>query len=174
MGFIPSEAFRLGMARGPPTTERDWHRREAAALFNRVWRLLETKGRTPAQDDEMIHAAHASRYHWGVVGKPVQIAIGEWQVSHVYAVLKRPEPAAYHARRCLAVCRENRIGDFPLAFAYEALARSAAVAGRPRDRDRFARLAATAAEHIQDAEDRALLLSDLKSIPRTRRRKPSR
>lgn len=174
MDFIPSDVFRPGMARGTPTTERDWHRRQAATLFNRVWRLLETKRRTPAQDDEMIHAAHASRYHWGVVGKPVQIAIGEWQVSHVYAVLKRPEPAAYHARRCLAVCRENRIGDFPRAFAYEALARSAAVAGRTRDRDRFARQAAAAAEHIQDAEDRALLLADLRSIPPRRRKSTSR
>ncbi len=154
------------MVRGSPATEREWHRKEAAALFNRVWRLIETKRRTPAQDDEMIHAAHASRYHWGVVGKPVQLAIGEWQVSHVYAVLKRPEPASYHARRCLALCREHGIGDFPLAFAYEALARSAAIAGRSRDRDRFLRQAQTAAGRIRDSEDRALLLSDLRSIPR--------
>lgn len=154
-------------------TEREWHRKQAASLFNHVWRLLETKRRTQAQDDEMIHAAHASRYHWGVAGKPVQVAIGEWQVSHVYAVLKRPEPAAYHARRCLAVCREHGIGDFPLAFAYEALARSAAIAGRPRDRDRFVQQALSAAERIRDSEDRSLLLSDLRSIPRGRR-KPRR
>ncbi len=161
------------MARDSRGTEREWHRRQAAYLFNRVWRLLEAKRRTQAQDDEMIHAAHASRYHWGVVGKPVQVAIGEWQVSHVYAILKRAEPAAYHAARCLAACREHRIGDFPLAFAYEALARAAAVAGRPRDRDRFLRQAVTAADRIKDAEDRNLLLSDLRSIPRGRRKRPA-
>lgn len=139
-------------------------------MFNRVWRLLEAKRRTLAEDDEMIHAAHASRYHWGVVGKPVQIAIGEWQVSHVYAVLGHPESATYHAQRALAVCRENRIGDFPLAFAFEAAARAAAVAGRPRDRDGFIRKAQAAAQRIDAAEDRALLLSDLKSIPRARKK----
>ncbi len=121
----------------------------------------------------MIHAAHASRYHWGVVGKPVQIAIGEWQVSHVYAVLKRSEPAMYHAGRCLAACRDNRIHDFPLAFAYEALARASAVAGRARDRDRFLRQARAAADRIRDEEDRNLLLSDLATIPGARRRSPS-
>ncbi len=162
------------MARAGPRTEREWHRKQAASLFNHVWRLLERRHRTPAQDDEMIHAAHASRYHWGVVGKPVQHAIGDWQISHVYAVLKRPEPAMYHARRCLAVCREHGLRDFPLAFAYEALARAAAVGGHARDRERFLRQARSAANGIRDEEDRTLVLSDLATIPRAGRRASSR
>ena len=47
----------------------------------------------------MIHAAHASRYHWSQVGEPVNVAHGEWQCSHVYAALGRAEPALHHARR---------------------------------------------------------------------------
>lgn len=162
------------MVRESRPTEREWHRKQAASLFNQVWRLLEKRTRTPDQDDEMIHAAHASRYHWGVVGKPVQRAIGDWQISHVYAVLKRPEPAMYHARRCLSVCRKHGLRDFPLAFAYEALARATAVAGRSRERDRFLRQARAAAGGIKDEEDRKLLLSDLATIPRARRRASSR
>ena len=162
------------MARESRLTAREWHRKEAASLFNHVWKLLEKGRRTAAEDDAMIHAAHASRYHWGGVGKPVQIAIGDWQVSHVYAVLKRAEPAMYHARRCLAVCHDHRIRDFPLAFAYEALARAAAVAGRSGDRDRFLRLARAAADGIEDEADRDLVLSDLATIPRRRRPRASR
>lgn len=161
------------MAASDRRNEREWHRKQAASLFNRVWRLLEKRKRTPEEDEEMIHAAHASRYHWGVVGEPVQRAIGDWQVSHVYAVLRRPEPAMYHATRCLAVCHEHRIHDFPLAFAYEALARAAAVAGRSRDRDRFLRRARAAAEGIEDEEDRKLVLSDLATIPRVRKTTPA-
>ncbi len=149
--------------------EREWHRKQAASLFNHVWRLLEKKRRTPAEDDEMIHAAHASRYHWGVVGRPVNRAIGEWQVSRVYAVLKRSEPSRYHAERCLAICREHRIGDFPLAFAYEALARAAAVAGSKADRDRFLRKTEAIGKQIKDAEDRKVLFSDLATIPAAKR-----
>ena len=156
------------MARGNPTTEREWHRREAAALFNRVWRLLETKRRTPAQDDEMIHAAHASRYHWGVVGKPVQIAIGEWQVSHVYAVLGRGEPATHHARRCLALCRRNGIRGYPLAFAYEALARADAVSGRARDLRRHLVQAYRAGLRIPEKEDREEFFRQLATVARGR------
>ncbi len=152
-------------------TDREWQRKQAVSLFNHAWRLLEKPRRTQAEDDEMIHAAHASRYHWGVVGKPVQVSIGDWQVSHVYAVLRRPEPALYHARRCLAICREHHIRDFPLAFAYEALARASAVAGRSRDRDRYIREAQRAAKGIEDEEDRKLVLSDLATIPGARKRR---
>ena len=55
-------------------TDLDDHRQLAVDLFNHVWTLIETPDRTPMQDDEMIHAAHASRYHWGEVGKPQNLA----------------------------------------------------------------------------------------------------
>ncbi len=162
------------MAEPKRVTEREWHRKMAAKEFNLVWSLLEKKHRTSEQDLEMIHAAHASRYHWGILGKPVNRAIGEWQVSHVYVVLRMPEPSWYHAERCLEVCRKSRLGGFPLAFAYEALARAASVAGDARARDRYLVQAEKAGARIRDAEDRALLLSDLRSIPHRRARKPSR
>jgi hypothetical protein len=40
------------------------HRRLGVALFNHTWTLIAKPDRTPAETDEMIHAAHASRYHW--------------------------------------------------------------------------------------------------------------
>ena len=89
------------------TTELDGATRRQLAkdLFNHTWTLLEKTDRTPAEDDEMIHSAHASRYHWGEVGvgEPVNLARGEWQCSRVYAVLGRAEPALWHARRCVAL-----------------------------------------------------------------------
>ena len=55
----------------------------------------------------MIHAAHASRYHWGEVGDDVNLARGEWQCSRVYAVLGRGEPALWHARRCVEIAEAD-------------------------------------------------------------------
>ncbi len=74
---------------GPPELDQATRRALAVGLFNHTWTLLETHPRTPAQDDEMIHAAHASRYHWGEVADDVHLARGEWQCSRVYAVLGR-------------------------------------------------------------------------------------
>lgn len=151
-------------------SRRDARRERAVAveLFNEVWRLLEKPRRSKADADRMIHAAHASRHHWGEVGTPVNVAIGEWQVSHVYAVLRRAEPATYHAKRCLALCREHRIGDFPLAFACEALARADALAGRRADFRRHLAAAERAGRRIAEAEDREEFFRQLRALTRKR------
>ncbi len=149
----------------PPAIDPETRRKLAIGLFNHVWTLLENADRTPEQDDEMIHAAHASRYHWGEVGEPANRARGEWQCSRVYAVLGRAEPALWHARRTLEIFEANGIGDWDLAFAYEALARASAVAGEVADRDRYLGLAREAATRIADDEDRRLLEADLASLP---------
>jgi tetratricopeptide (TPR) repeat protein len=139
----------------------------AAQLFNETWRWLEKEGRSREDDDRMIHAAHASRYHWGQVpaATPAHLARGEWQISRVYAVLGRAEPALHHARRVLDLCQENGIGDFDLAFAYEALARAHAVAGDAGQAREHTDQALAAAEDIADNDDRDLVLADLETIP---------
>jgi len=140
------------------------HRQLGVDLFNLVWDYLEKPERTGQEDDTMLNAAHASRFHWEQAGTAVNLARGEWQISRVYAVLQRPEPAKYHATRTLEICQANGIGDFDLAFAYEALARASAVAGNDEDSGRWLELARQAITGIQDADDRALVEKDLASI----------
>ena len=141
-------------------------RKLAVDLFNHVWTLLEKPARTRAEDDEMLHAAHASRYHWGVVGEPVNFSRGEWQCSRVYAVLGRAEPALFHAQRSLDLCLEHGIGDFDLAYAYEALARANRVAGNEDELRRNLEAARNAGEGIADAEDRDHFDEDLAELER--------
>jgi hypothetical protein len=139
----------------------------AAQLFNQTWRLLDQPERASADDDRMIHTAHASRYHWGQVPTvtPAHLARGEWLISRVYAVLGRAEPARYHARRVVELCQDNGIGDFDLAFGYEALARAHAVAGDAAQARNCTDQALAAAQDIADGEDRDLVLADLETIP---------
>ena len=139
----------------------------AAQLFNETWRLMEQEGRTRQDDDRMIHTAHASRYHWGQVptATPANLARGEWQVSRVYTLLGRPEPALHHARRVLDLCQENGIGDWDLAFAFEALARAHAVAGDAGRAREYTDQALAAAEDIAEDKERELVLADLETIP---------
>jgi hypothetical protein len=140
-------------------------RKLAVDLFNGVWRLLEKEDRTVEDDDRMLHMAHASRYHWGQVGTAENVSRGEWQCSRVYAILGRAEPARHHARRDLEICQANGLGDFDLAFAYEALARASAVAGDKEQARSWTERALAAAEDIAEGEDRELLLTDLETIP---------
>ena len=140
-------------------------RRLAVESFNKVWELLDKPQRSTDEDDAMLHGAHASRYLWGIVGEPVNLVRGEWQVSRVYSVLKRHDQARYHAQRCLDICLANGIGDFDLAYAYEALARAYAIVGDTAQRENFFQLALQAGQLISDVDDKKLFDTDLNSIP---------
>ena len=157
-----------GTALDPTGLDAAAHRDLAVALYNHVWTLLEVPNRTPAQDDEMLHAAHASRYHWSLAegAHEINLGRGEWQCSRVYAVLGRAEPALWHARRCLD---HVRIGgpstkDWDLAAAYEGMARALAIAGDPEAAAWKAR-AVEALDGIEDPQDREPIAADIASLP---------
>ncbi len=141
------------------------HRKFAVDLFNLTWNLMDKKERTATENDTMLNAAHASRYHWEQIGAPLNLARGEWQLARVYALLERAEPARYHAKRCLEICIDHGIGDFDLAFAYEAMARAYAVTGKPEARDKMKELALEASKDIEKDDDREYFLSELGTIP---------
>jgi DNA-binding transcriptional MerR regulator len=149
----------------PPEIDPATRRKLAADLFNHTWTLLEKLDRTPSEDDEMIHSAHASRFHWGEVGEPVNLARGEWQCARVYSVLGRAEPALYHARRCLEINEAAGSTDWDIAAAYEAMARANLAAG---DTERVAYWKARAVEAldgIADRDDREIVEGDIATLP---------
>jgi hypothetical protein len=146
--------------------EKSAERQLAHDLINEVWRLMELEDRGPDEDDRMLHMAHASRHHWGEAGTSVNHSRGEWQVSRVYTLLGRGEPALHHARRGLKICQENGTKDWDLAYAYESLARAAAVAGDTVATAEWLSRAEAAVAEVAEEEDRELLLSDLATIPR--------
>ncbi|NHJ41401.1 MAG: hypothetical protein FK731_15325 [Asgard group archaeon] len=142
----------------------DIHKKLAVDAYNKTWALIDKKDKSQEEIDEMIHIAHASRYHWGKIGEPMHFERGEWQISRVYSLINQPESALYHAKRCLDICLENNIGDFDIAFAYEAMARANAVAGKTKEKDVFLQKAREAAENIKKKEDKEYFLTELESI----------
>jgi len=160
--FIDNEEIVMPVP--PFTLDPDDERRLAATLFNHTWTLLERTDRSPLEDDEMLHSAHASRAHWGVVGEPVHWARGEWQCARVYAVLGRAESALHHGRRCLALAEEYDLGPFDVGCGHEAIARAHWVAGARDGAARHLDLGYAVLDKITDREERELLNSDLDSV----------
>ncbi|MFL5779221.1 MAG: MerR family transcriptional regulator [Chloroflexota bacterium] len=165
---------QLSQGKGPTVSESTTvsdidpatHRQLGKDLFNHVWSLLETAERSTGQVDEMIHAAHAARYHWGVVGHDGNRARGEWQCSRVYAVLGRAEPALWHARRCVEIAEAGGEGveDWDVAAAYEAMARASIVAGDAAAGRDWKRRAAEAAAGIADPDEREIIEGDVATL----------
>lgn len=133
----------------------------AKDTFNLAWTYLRRRSRSAEDTERMIDAAHASRHFWLEFGTPNHHAVSEWQLSRVYAVAGNAERSLHYARRCLAVCKANKIGDWRLAYAHEALARAAIVGGKKTAARAHLRRAQVAGKRIAAREDREHFLDDL-------------
>lgn len=139
------------------------HRHFAKEINGEVWRLLETSDRTRLEDLRMVHAAHASCYHWLLVGSAVHQQRSEWLIARVYCELGLGESALYHANRCLELTNDfvEEMTDFDRAYAYEGMARAHAVANQQAEALHHRDLAQQAGLTIADDEDRGIFLKDL-------------
>lgn len=145
-------------------TLEEFHKKVANETNNSIWPVLDSKTPTDAQLEEALHAAHASRYHWSKVGTAVNMVRAEYMISRVYCAMNRGEPALFHAQRCLQITKENNIGDFDLAFAYEVMARANAVAGNKSECKKYYELAKTAINQIKDSEDKKICEGELNQV----------
>jgi hypothetical protein len=146
--------------------DAETERRLGIDLFNKTWTLMEKTDRTREDDDEMLHCAHASAYHWLQVGTQANRARSEWQCSRVNAILGHVEPALRHARRCLELVEASpdEMEEFDLPAAYEALGRAHAVAGDTAEAQRYVELGRAATAKIADDDDRAIMEADFATI----------
>lgn len=140
------------------------HKVFAIACFNEAWELMDKKDRTIQESMNMIHLAHASRYHWGVIGTPLNVARGDWQISRVYALLDQKDHALRYATSSLNLCLEHGIGGFDLAFGYEAVARSYGILGDEKNMIMFKEKAIETAMTIEYKGDRQYVLGEIDTI----------
>ena len=131
----------------------EFHRRIAVACFNKTWDFLDKKERSREEDLEMLEEAHASRYHWRHIGTPHNFAVGDWQISRVYAALKQPTLALLYARASLDLCEKNGLNDL-LPSAYEGVSRAYAIGNDAVEARRYLQMARKQLELVKDEEDR--------------------
>ena len=135
--------------------ENEFHTKVAKSCFNETWNFLDKKSRSKEEDIQMIMLSHASRYHWGKVGTPRNMAVADWQISRVYADLKQPDMALLFAKSSLEACEKNKLTDMLLS-GYEGMARGYAVANQPQEAQRYLQNARKQLELVKDEEDRKI------------------
>lgn len=142
------------------------HKYFSVNCFNQAWDLIDKKKRTPEEDAEMVRLSLASHYHW--TQRPdysdTNASIALWQTARIYAILVQTENAKRYGQMCLEVSQKEGVPPFFLGYAYEALARAAAVEGDEQDMIAFLDKAKIAAENVQEADDRKMLVDDLETI----------
>ena len=142
--------------------ELEFHRKIARECFNETWNYLDKRTRDSREEQTMLHLAHASRYHWSFVGNAQNFAIGDWQISRVYAAINQPHLALNFAKSALEICEKDNLSEVIIS-AYEGMARAYAVAKDQQSaksyihkaREQLARLAA-------DDEDKKIYLEQIR------------
>ena len=149
-----------------PRAEKEFHRKVAARTFNEAWHYLESENRGPGDDLRMLYLAHTSRYHWGIVGTERNKAVGEWQLSRVYAELGEVDLALRFARASLSTCRRSGLFEI-MPTAYEAMARVYAVAKDAKGAERYLRRARRELDRLSlDDEERRIYLGQIEDTQR--------
>jgi hypothetical protein len=140
------------------------HKHFSKHCFNRAWDLIDKPHRTPEDNEQMIHLAHASLWHWSE--RPdctaKNLSIGYWQLSRIYALIGEGNNAAKYAQICLE--KSPKEDPFLMGYAHEALARAEAFQGNKAKAKEHHAEASRLAEQITDAEDKQMLMNDLNGL----------
>jgi hypothetical protein len=114
----------------------------------------------------MIRLSLASHYHWTQRDdySNTSASIALWQISRICAVLGQADNARRYAQKCLDVSQKEDVTPFFLGYAYEALSRAEAVGGNEEAMQSYLNDARNAAQEIKEADERNMLLDDMKTV----------
>lgn len=143
-----------------------FHRWHAVECNNLAWKLSEQTSRTPAEDDLMLDAAHASAFHWGQVGSELNQARAQMLLGQVHAALGLGTTAWAYARRSYEYLAAHEPPDWELAFVHAVLAHAASAAGDAALHQQHYALAEQLGQAIADPEDKAVFQHTFQHVPR--------
>lgn len=150
-----------------PTLEEttQWQKRLAGQANNCAWSLAEQAARTPTEDDEMLHAAHAAMHLWAIVGDARNKAHAAQLLAHVYALLDRGGEAAHYLAMSGPALLSPEAEPWERALAH-AVAANVAAATRDVERHReHYRRASEETAALPDPDERAILEATLRVLP---------
>ncbi|MFW9807885.1 MAG: hypothetical protein ACFFE6_00765 [Candidatus Thorarchaeota archaeon] len=108
----------------------EFHKKMAIKTNGGVWSVLDKTSPSNEELGKALEMAYTSLYHWRQIGKPINIARGEYMISRVLSDMEMGDAALFHAERTLKLTEEaEEKADFDMGFAYEVLAKAYSVKG---------------------------------------------
>lgn len=145
------------MAEPPFDVAKD-HRWFAIEFNNLAWELVEKPDRSAEETERLIHAAHASCFHWLHVGTAINQQRGECLLATAYAAAGHAEAALRHANRCAEINATGPDGQnaFDRATAHGCLANALALSGRRSEAEASYAQAIAAAATFDHPDERPI------------------
>jgi hypothetical protein len=142
-----------------------WHRRFAAASNNRAWDLSE-QTRNPAEDEEMLNAAHASAWHWAKVGSELNRMRATMLLAEVHAQLGFGDSAMAYAEKMRTYFLGMQSAASEIAFAHVVHAHAASAAGETEKHRASYGLALAAIEAVSNQEEKRIVANAFRHVPK--------
>ena len=151
--------------RPSPEEVSKWQKWFAVACNNRAWALVEQAPRTPSESHEMLHAAHASAWHWARVGTHVNDARANMLLGIAHALAGDGPLALRYAMSSFNYFNEHPSPDWEQAFAHATLAAAAHAAGDTALHAEHYSEAARLGDAIAATENRDIFLRTFRQVP---------
>jgi hypothetical protein len=148
-----------------PTDITTWHKRFAIDANNRAWDLAIVP-RTPAEDREMLDAAHTAAWHWSAIGTELNRMRATMLLTEVHAQLGHGASAFELAQEMHNYFTSHESPDWEIAFTHAIYAHAASVAGASAVHRRAYENATAAVAAIASDEDRAIVMKTFSKVPR--------
>lgn len=113
----------------------------------------------------MIELALASLFLWKNVpdSAPLNLSIGNWQVSRVYALLEDGAQAVLFAEKAVSEAESDGVDPFYLTYGHEAMAHGYKILGNALKTEEHIALAHAALAKSEEKETEGLI-ADLKEL----------
>jgi hypothetical protein len=145
-------------------TLNEFHKKIATKTNGGVWSVLDKKSPTKEELGNALEMAHTSLYHWKQIGKPINLARGEYMISRVLSDMGNGDAALFHAERTLKMTEDaDEKTDFDMGFAYEVLAKAYAVKGDKKNCKKYKELAQKVIDTLGD-EDKKIAQGELDKV----------
>ena len=150
----------------PPEEEPKWRRRLGSAANNRAWTLSEKPLRTVEEDEEMLHAAHASAHLWSTIGTERNAAFAHLLLGQVHALLRNADLAERFAQSASRFFSSHASGPSELATMHAVAANAAHCRGDSASHAREYAAALSEMEAIANPQEKEIFLATLRVVPK--------
>lgn len=145
-------------------TLEEFHTKIAKETNNGIWPTLDKENPSAEELEEALHMAHTSTYHWSKIGKPINIARGEYMISRVLSASGQGATSLAHAEKSLRIAQGTEAEDWDIAFAYEAITRSYAALGDKNKALEWKEKTQNAIDNLKDEQDKQICQGELDKI----------
>ena len=142
-----------------------WHKYFAVQANNTAWSLSESLTDI-SLNTEILDTAHASAWHWRVVGKEINHMRSVMLLALVHARMNMgPSAWAYAERMRMYFTEKNDTPDWEMAFTHTVHALAARAFGKTAEFNASRQSALQSLQKIQDPADREVVMKTFQLIP---------